>query len=472
MSKKCLIYETLNAVKDLSAQRGEDGLMHLSGVFGVCGVLNNNKRIYEKNNYAEMVKRLQKRIDEEGCPGELEHPNSMNITLENVSHKIDTISIDDNGVVTGTITLLNTPKGKIAQAIVEGGLPLFISSRANGVISKDGKVTLEDLKTYDLVGTPGFSQARLKLNENQMFESICENLCCIVDENEEQAAEEVVEETEITNNENTSENNEIDEMEQKELLEKIQTLEERIAELESNPSLEVIAEGVQNWINTEFVKKVEQLIEDSKTVTESATIDTDALAERIQKWVIEEYSPEVENWTKTEFAKYLAEGVQKWMIEDYSQELQNWIVEELTPCIDTWTKEQIKESLENSKKASLSSIDETLALLESAQAQKPKYGRKQILESKNEENDEPKFIRDMPADKRVKWDLCTEAVKDSIIRRAKLYNFINEGAIEKFWEGINFDEVKPAQTIYEGLDSIQDEREKSIRMSLRRFANR
>lgn len=185
--KKSLIFETLGSINEMKVEKSDKKgeLMTLSGVFGVCGIVNNNNRVYEKSNYETMVNQMKEIIKSEGgIPGELEHPTTMNITLENVSHKITDINIDEKGVVTGSITLLNTPKGQIAQAIVEGGLPLFVSSRATGEI-QEGKVKLSKIFTYDLVGTPGFSQARVKLNENQHMDMLNENICVISEGNTE-----------------------------------------------------------------------------------------------------------------------------------------------------------------------------------------------------------------------------------------------------------------------------------------------
>ena len=471
MAKNCLIYETLNGVKEMSVKKDGE-FMTLSGVFGVCGVRNNNQRIYETSNYSKMVSEMKERIaNEGGIPGELEHPQMMNITLENISHKITDINIDENGLVTGSITLLNTPKGKIAQAIVEGGLPLFISSRATGQVdSKTGNVTLEKISTYDLVGSPGFSQARLKLNENQVAESICESVYY------------------ITEKENQIEEND---MELKEILEKIEALEAKVQDLESeNESLreelnekqdfdlEKFANGVQKWIIEQYSPVVQQWVMEEYSPANNDDVIAEAvenavenmkdhivenLAPAIQKWVVEQFSPEIEKWCINEFAP----GIQQWVVEEYAPDVEKWLNESFAPKLN----EKMQELISESKGSSLNAIDETLKVLESLEVVKPTYSRKAII---SENADEPMYIQNMPAEARVKWDLASAEVKESIMRRAKLYNFINEGAVERFWNAIDFAEVKPVHNIYEGLEQIEDERERAIRAKIRagRFGRR
>ena len=497
MAKNCLIYETLNGVSDMQVKK-ENGMMTLSGVFGVCGVRNNNKRVYETSNYAKMVQEMKSEIEKNnGIPGELEHPQTMNITLENISHKITDINIDENGLVTGSITLLNTPKGKIAQAIVEGGLPLFISSRATGQVEQStGNVTLERIATYDLVGSPGFSQARLKLNENQIAESICESVYYVTDKDSADVND-------------INENNTIEDMEMKELLEKFEALELRVADLEhENEDLKMqvesangidikrLADSIQKWIVEEYSQTVQawimeefapeheqnilETVEDMKddiveeSVEASKDMFVNEMADKVQKWVVEEFAPEVQNWCVEEFAP----EVQNWCVESFAPGIQNWILNEYAPETEKWMNESFMETVKNnvsemiseSKKNSLNAIDETLKVLESMDETKPTYSRKAIITEGA--TDEPLFVRNMPAAARVKWDLASDGVKESITRRAKLYNFTNEGAIDRFWANIDFNEVKPITNINEGLETIVDERERNIRQSLRSWRSR
>ena len=492
-NKNCLIYETLNGVKEMTVKK-ENGMMTLSGTFGVCGVRNNNKRVYETSNYAKMVSEMKKEIEaNNGIPGELEHPQTMNITLENISHKITDINIDENGLVTGSITLLNTPKGKIAQAIVEGGLPLFISSRATGQVDQaSGNVTLERIATYDLVGSPGFSQARLKLNEGMVAESIDDQLFYVT----------------TKDNNDINENNTIEDMEMKELLEKFEALENRVAELEeqnetlteqvesaNNLDVKKLADSIQKWIVEEYSQTVQAWImeefapEHEAQIVENITDDivdeaTEAaktmfieeMADKIQTWVVEEFAPEIQNWCTEEFAP----EIQNWCVESFAPGIQDWIINEYAPETEKWMNENFMESVKGkiaemvaeSKKNSLSSIDETLKILESIEATKPTYSRKSVITEST--TDEPLFIREMPAEARVKWEMANESVKKSITRRAKLYNFTNEGAIDRFWANIDFNETTPVTTanINEGLENIIDERERNIRASFRSWRAR
>ena len=489
--KQSYIYETLNDAKSMTIER-KDGLMTLSGTFGVCGVRNNNSRVYETSNYKKMVDEMRERIKKDGgIPGELEHPQYMNITLENISHKITDIDIDENGVVSGTITLLNTPKGKIAQSIVEGGLPLFISSRATGNVDpKSGAVTLEKISTYDLVGTPGFSQARLHLNESQMVEfenkMLTDGRAEVGNDVYTQITESnifyVTEKEETKTTETTTENKEENNMEMNEILEKLQTLENRINELETEnkslkesientPNIDVkqLADGIQNWCVNEFAPTIaswitEEFAPEYKEGVVEEAMDSfksyllNEAAPKIQTWVVEEFGGEVERWATTEFAQ----GIQSWIVEEYAPATQDWLNEHYSPKID----EQISNAISESKKNSLSSIDDTLKLLEGIQVNKPIFKSAKVV---NE--DAPKYIQEMPDAVRPLYESASDELKESINRRAKIYNFNNEGAIKRFWESIDFNATPQVKNIYEGLDKIQDERERAIRESFRAWRN-
>jgi len=94
--------------------------------------------------------------------------NSDIINLKNVSHIINNI-VWKGDEVWGTIELLNTPSGKIAQEIVLAGIPLGISSRAMGSVKTLGEtVEVQDdlsLLCWDLVSTPSTPKAYMNLSE-------------------------------------------------------------------------------------------------------------------------------------------------------------------------------------------------------------------------------------------------------------------------------------------------------------------
>ena len=368
--KRCLIYETLGKVTNLqvSEAAAPQGMMRLEGVFGVCGIKNQNNRVYDKENYSKMVESLQEVIKTTGCPGELEHPNSMNINLENVSHKIEDIQMNEDGTITGTILLLNTPKGQIAQAIVEGGLPLYISSRGAGTITNEGKVTLSTIKTYDLVGTPGFSQAKLTLKQNQTLECLNESanegneIWAVVegvdelDNSSDQGKTSEPKKDDSSKNDNNK-NNDDKKVNMNELKEAIDKLSEKVESLEAQlhvaqESLNEVKtiqptnyDAIQKWVTEEFWPNYKDQIQIPESVTTeeiedmisnkiSETMDT--MAEGIQNWVVEEFAPEVQGWITEEFAP----EVQNWVVEEFAPEVQNWVVEEFAPEVQGWVVEE------------------------------------------------------------------------------------------------------------------------------------
>jgi hypothetical protein len=283
---------------------------------------------------------------------------------------------------------------------------------------------------------------------------------------------------------NVNENNtNTEDMELKEIVEKLTALETRVEELTNeneelrtqisemevpqNIDMKKLCESIQTWIIEHYSPVVqtwvtEHFAESFKEETIEDAMDQvhEHLAEKyapaIQTWVTEHYSPEVQKWA----IEKLAPGIQQWITEEYAGEMDRWMNESIMPKI----KEDVNAMITESKKSNLNAIDETLRILEEMEPNKPTYSRKALI---TENADEPKFIQEMPADARVKWDLASDEVKESIMRRAKLYNFVNEGAIERFWESIDFDAVKPVKNIYEGLEQITDERERNIRAKLR-----
>lgn len=149
----------------------------LTGVFTTFGEKNRNGRIYESNDFIPHVNSLQEAIRNHTLLGELDHPHGFEISLTNASHVIESLEYDPKrNAIIGKIRLLNTAKGKDAQALVRDGIPLHISSRAAGTVDESGHVRLQQLFTYDLVADPGFANAVLsRVNEGMESNGISEN---------------------------------------------------------------------------------------------------------------------------------------------------------------------------------------------------------------------------------------------------------------------------------------------------------
>ena len=142
----------------------------LEGVFAELDVLNRNQRVYKKEEYLKHLQYLRNDIKKgEPLLGELDHPEDrFEVKLKEASHQVLDLWYDSaKNVVMGKIMLLNTPNGKLAQSIVDQGIPLHISSRAAGTVGADNTVSIQQIYTYDLVCKPGFAGAVLhRVNES------------------------------------------------------------------------------------------------------------------------------------------------------------------------------------------------------------------------------------------------------------------------------------------------------------------
>jgi len=169
-----------NVGQKLEVQSSGKGGTVLEGVCAVFGQMNNNRRVYEKEEYLPHLSYLQDKIVKKQLVGALDHPQHFDAKLAEASHIIENLSHDGgNKVMIKLRVLENTPNGKIAKALLDGGVNLSVSSRAAGRVNEKGIVKLDHIFTYDLVGEPGFTEAILKQTVHESlkneFEMITES---------------------------------------------------------------------------------------------------------------------------------------------------------------------------------------------------------------------------------------------------------------------------------------------------------
>ena len=153
------------------AKGSSDGRMRITGKLQESGVKNGNGRVYPPEVLRKQVEIYMKGpVSSNTAMGELDHPESTIVNLNNVSHVINKVWWEGNDVM-GILTLLNTPSGKIAQEIILAGIPLGISSRGMGSVRQIGEtVEVQDdfeLLCWDLVSVPSTPGAYMKLSEGK-----------------------------------------------------------------------------------------------------------------------------------------------------------------------------------------------------------------------------------------------------------------------------------------------------------------
>ena len=172
--KQLLVDHTPFHVAKLTLSEGKEGTgtrMRIKGKLQEAEVKNGNGRVYPMNILRKQVEMYTKGpVATRTATGELDHPESSIINLNNVSHIITKVWWEGNDVM-GELELLNTPSGKIAQEIVLAGIPLGISSRGMGSVKQLGEtVEVQDdfeLLCWDLVSVPSTPGAYMSLSEGK-----------------------------------------------------------------------------------------------------------------------------------------------------------------------------------------------------------------------------------------------------------------------------------------------------------------
>ena len=156
----------------------KDKPLIVSGILQRAEAKNQNGRVYP----LEILKReVQNYIDgpikERRATGELDHPESSVINLQNVSHNISKIWWEGDAVM-GKVEILNTPAGKILKELFRNGITVGISSRGMGSVEEnitEQTVTVQDdfeLLCWDFVSTPSTQGAFMVPSTNLNEEKI------------------------------------------------------------------------------------------------------------------------------------------------------------------------------------------------------------------------------------------------------------------------------------------------------------
>ena len=175
----------------------ENRPLTVKGIIQRAETKNQNGRIYPREILEREIKKyIEGPVKEKRALGELDHPESSVINLQNVSHNVSKIKMVGDDVY-GEVEILPTPAGKILQALFASGITVGISSRGMGSVKEGAGGTVEvqddfELLCWDFVSTPsthgafmtpkGLNESKIRIPEykyknvnNIIRDIICDN---------------------------------------------------------------------------------------------------------------------------------------------------------------------------------------------------------------------------------------------------------------------------------------------------------
>ena len=165
MNKKLLVdvrpFEISRQKIDESIKEN-DGRLIVKGVLQRAESKNQNGRVYPREVLMkETTKYLEEQVSERRALGELDHPDSSVVNLNNASHNVIEMHWKGDDLL-GTVEVLSTPSGNILKELFKSGIKLGISSRGLGSVEpmREGEGdTVEvqpdfELIAFDFVSNP------------------------------------------------------------------------------------------------------------------------------------------------------------------------------------------------------------------------------------------------------------------------------------------------------------------------------
>ncbi len=145
------------------SMKENDGKLIVRGVLQRAESKNQNGRVYPKDILVREAKKYTDEfINQRRAMGELDHPESSVVNLQNVSHNIKKMHFEGDNLL-GEVEVLGTPSGNILKELFKSGIKLGISSRGMGsvetVTEDSGKEAQEvqpdfELIAFDFVSNP------------------------------------------------------------------------------------------------------------------------------------------------------------------------------------------------------------------------------------------------------------------------------------------------------------------------------
>lgn len=161
ISTQLLIEELQPTEANMISESSNDGKsLWLTGICMQGEVQNRNRRNYPLVEIENAVRAGQQRIREcNGIFGELDHPQTLQINLDRVSHVITDLWMQGNNAYGKAKIIEKAPMGQIAKALIESGVRIGVSSRGAGNVNESGFVSDFNFITYDIVCTPSAAGA-------------------------------------------------------------------------------------------------------------------------------------------------------------------------------------------------------------------------------------------------------------------------------------------------------------------------